>query len=253
MTRPALALAVSLLFSISAEAALVTYSFTSQTANATGPFSPENVASGVNASTLVGTNMGSTSTANSGGVVTAFGNATDGSTPAYTFDGFGYEVGAATMTNDSTGAIDLTPLSTFVFSITPTGSPIQYTSLTLDFGWDLTTTPAGTQVSYDLYYTIGSGTQTRVGTTSSYTTAQNHAVVNDLAKDLFSQPAFTNPVSETVTFELRFADSNSGLNTKRLFIDDINVVGTVVPEPSTAMLVAGAIAVTGFIRRRRLS
>ncbi|RYD36290.1 MAG: hypothetical protein EOP87_05735 [Verrucomicrobiaceae bacterium] len=226
--------------------ALVTYSFTGATNGSTGPFSPESVSSDVSASTMTGSNMGNGTT---GGVMSAFANSTDTSSPAYTFDGKGYSLHAGVTTNDATGPLDTTPLSTFTFTITPTGAPISFTTLTLDFGSDLTNTVAinGTDYRFDLYYSIGGGALTQVGTTSILTIGSNtsHAVQNDLSKDLSSIPAG----SGAITFELRFGDNNSGSTDKRIFIDDINVNGSVVPEPSSALLLVGSLA--PLLRRSR--
>ena len=243
--------AAAALFHGISSAALVTYSFPGTTGAPIGPFSPENVAPGVNASNLTGTRMGTGDA--SGGVMTSFLTTTDASSPAYTFDGRGYEVGANTSENDISGPIDTATPSFFTFTITPTTDPILYTTLTLDFGWDLSSSVAinGTEMKYDLYYAIGAGALAEADSiSSSPITGNNYAIRDDVSKDLSLIPAFAAPLSETVTFQLRFADNNSGSSEKRIFIDDINLNGTVVPEPSSALLLAGMAALP-LLRRSR--
>ncbi|WAC21677.1 PEP-CTERM sorting domain-containing protein [Luteolibacter sp. SL250] len=251
ISRTSLLLVASAAFlPVISHGALVVYSFTGATNGSTGPFSPEGVATGVNASMMTASNMGNGTT---GGVMSAFANPNDTSSPAYIFDGKGYSLNAGVTANDSTGPLDTPTLSTFTFTVTPTGAPITYTTLTLDFGSDLTNNVAinGTDFRFDLYYSIGGGALTQVGSTSLLSISSNtsHAVQNDLTKDLSSIPAFSSPVSGAVTFELRFGDNNSGAADKRIFIDDINVNGSVVPEPSSVLLLAGAAAT--LLRRSR--
>jgi putative intracellular protease/amidase len=247
-----LVISLAALLSSAHGALLVTYSFTGAAANSTGSFAAEGPASGLAATQLTGTNMGS-GTASTGGVVTSFFNPTDGSAPGYVFDNAGYEVTAAVMTNDSNaGSIDTAPLSSFSFSITPTiGNAILYTGLSLDFGWDLTITPNGTSVLYDLFYSINGGTFAQIGARSGRVTSQNHSVIDNLNKDITAMPAFANPLTDTVTFQLRFADDNSTSDQKHLFIDDIKLNGTIsaIPEPASSILILSSGLV--LLRRRR--
>jgi hypothetical protein len=244
-----LALACSLAIApVAAHAAiLTTYSFTGATTGTTGPFAAESPDPGVIAGNLTGTGI------TAPGVVGAFSAATDSSSPTYTFDGRGFEIQADLMTNNSTGAVPANHY--FSFTVTPTaGNAILYTSLSMDFGYDMNIAAAGTIMRYDLFYSTDGVNFFQQGTASSVTGTDNaYAITNDLTKSFTGNPAFASPLTGTVTFQLRFADSNSSSASKRLFLDDIKLNGTVsaVPEPSIVLLVASGLGLLAWRQVRR--
>lgn len=263
---PSVSAVCGLIFAGVAPAALVTYSFT--TAGGSAPTEGTR-ATTTGGSYTVGTNTGfdaespaagaTFSQLTSGqfanapqGYVTTFTGTTNDSSPPYSIDGHAFEVATNQMTNIAGAAANLTS-GYLEFTVTPdAGNAVTYSSLTFDLGNDSNTTTTGSgSVGATLFASTDGTNFDQVGSTSTVAfdgTTKSIVIVNDISKDLSGLGTLSGPV----TFRLALTDASSNANNKFLFIDDINLNGTIAPVPEPASLgILGAGIMAMKTRRRR--
>lgn len=243
-------------FASIANAAIVgIYSFTGAADGAVSGFSVESPAANLNFSDL-------TSDFTDIGVVSAFAASAQydgGAYTPYVFDGKGYEVGYDKLQNASIPGLSGSPTTAassnyLQFSVTAApGFLLDVESVSIDFGTDFTTsfTPS---VYYNLYYSVDATNWYVIGATSEATSNSNvYKIRNDVTKPFVENVAAGFNGGESLTFRLVFGDGGSGSADKRLFVDDINLSGSVtaVPEPSTYALFSGVIAFGLILYRRK--
>lgn len=117
-----------------------------------------------------------------------------------------------------------------------------YENVTLSFFWGHRFMEAGEELL--VQFDNGSGTFTTVETLTAVVNP-NSALIGFFSE---SSPLNTSSLTGT-TQAVRFISANTG-GTDFFYIDTIEVNGTLIPEPSTAVLL-GAVGVLGLLRRRR--
>lgn len=248
LVRPLL-LALPLLVSSASAATLVTYVPTGDaTAYANGAaVSGTGIDPLINATSITNITSGNTTsnvlhTGNSGPRRTSFGaTLTDGNwlTPITLQDGGNASTASSTA-------------EYFGFTLsTPGTETLSLTSFKFDYGYVWSNPGAqSSNLHYALFASVNGGAFSQVG--STITTAMNTTATNNQAVYLGTQTIDLTSAglsnADSVEFRL-WVGSDLATNTVASLYQNISVDGTVVPEPSIALL--GGFGLLGVLRRRR--
>ncbi len=119
-----------------------------------------------------------------------------------------------------------------------------HTDVTFSFSWAHRFLEAGENEGFTIAYDNGSGSFATVFTTAG----SPDLVSGNPLQGFFNASVNLTPAVANTTQAIRVLAFGMG-GTDFLYFDDFEVNGTLVPEPSTALL--GALGVLGLLRRRR--
>lgn len=222
--------------------AIAVMSFAFPSANAAVVISNFQFTSGSSASTDAEANTTTSDITFGGGIVGA----------AFTGDRLEID-GADTTAQDTTNTLvaqlnnAITNEMYFTFTVTiPNTQTVNLTDLTFNYGTDNTTNDF-------VYFATGSFTD-KTGFATADDSLSDIFVNGEtrasapIAADLSSITSLQNLTNTTVEFRLYVSDGSNSATRIHLF-DDVSLSGTVVPEPSTALL--GGVGMLALLRRRR--
>lgn len=196
------------------------------------------------ASPLTFSNGANTGTTTGTGAVT--GAAISSSTDMFYFRTTG-------LTSSESGAIGAPDYISFTFTPNP-GTAYNLQTITLNFGGS---NAGGTAAAYTSYAFLRSSLEdtpysTNIGTTISRNVpGPGDGAVYNLALETFTftDPAFAN-VTVPVTFRLYLYSSANDVSNQIVRLDDVRLNGTLIPEPTSALLAAIGLG-SAALRRRR--
>ncbi len=167
-------------------------------------------------------------------------------TSNYTISGLGLDPGG--MINSERAATRFKNGSdTHTFSIIiPNGVSVNLTNLSFDFGHSISQGNGSANTAHN--WSLSSITNGGASVTTSGNGPTMAAGTRSTNFNL-ALTGLTGETNTTITFTLLDNTLAENNNTNRTFFDNVTITGTVVPEPSTALL--GALGLLALLRRRR--